>query len=165
MIVEKNETGGREIVGVERWTQDLLELHAHVPHRFRGLEVRERARRHLSGLLGGVNRKNGWQMDEAGPQGAQRLLNGARWDADGIRDDLIGYVIEHLGNEASGMLIVDETGFLKKGGEVGGCPAPVFRDGGQNREPPGGRSVRGLCLQEGSGLRGSGVVPARRLDA
>jgi SRSO17 transposase len=55
------------------------------------------------------------QMGEVGPQGAQRLLNSARWDADAVRDDLRQYVIEHLGEEESGVLIVDETGFLKKG--------------------------------------------------
>ena len=50
-----------------------------------------------------------------GPQGAQRLLNAARWDADTVRDDPREYVIEHLGEEESGVLIVDESGFLKKG--------------------------------------------------
>ena len=55
------------------------------------------------------------QMGEMGPQGAQRLLNAARWDADAVRDDLREYLIEHLGDEESGVLIVDETGFLKKG--------------------------------------------------
>jgi SRSO17 transposase len=44
----------------------------------------------------------------------QRLLNAANWDVDGMRDDLRGYVVEHLG-EPGGVLIVDETGFLKKG--------------------------------------------------
>jgi SRSO17 transposase len=76
-------------------------------------------RRYLAGLLGRVERKNSWQMaeqmGETGPQGAQRLLNAARWDADAVRDDLREYVVEHLGEEDSGMLIVDETGFLKKG--------------------------------------------------
>ena len=48
------------------------------------------------------------------PQGVQRLLNAARWDADGVRDDLRAYVAEHLG-DPGGVLIVDETGFLKKG--------------------------------------------------
>ena len=55
------------------------------------------------------------QMGEMGPQGAQRLLNAARWDADAVRDDVREYVIEHLGDEQSGVLIVDESGFLKKG--------------------------------------------------
>jgi SRSO17 transposase len=50
-----------------------------------------------------------------GHQGAQRLLNAARWDADAVRDDLREYVVEHLGEEQSGVLIVDESGFLKKG--------------------------------------------------
>jgi SRSO17 transposase len=54
-------------------------------------------------------------IGEADPQGVQRLLNSARWDADEVRDDLRGYVVEHLGDEATGVLIVDETGFLKKG--------------------------------------------------
>ena len=75
--------------------------------------------RYLAGLLRSVERKNGWQMaeemGEQGPQGAQRLLNAARWDADAVRDDLRRYVVEHLGDEKSGVLIVDETGFLKKG--------------------------------------------------
>jgi len=54
-------------------------------------------------------------IGEARPRGVQHLLNDARWDADLVRDDLREYVVEHLGDEASGVLIVDETGFLKKG--------------------------------------------------
>ena len=81
-------------------------------------EVRERARRYLAGLLDRVDRKNGWQLaehlGEQGPQGVQRLLNAAHWDADAVRDDLRDYVVEHLGTP-DGVLVVDETGFLKKG--------------------------------------------------
>ena len=70
-------------------------------------------------LLGRVERKNGWQLaegiGEANPQGVQRLLNSANWDAEAVRDDLREYVVEHLGDEESGVLIADETGFLKKG--------------------------------------------------
>jgi hypothetical protein len=55
-------------------------------------EARERARRYLAGLLGRVERKSGWQRAEApgegGPQGMQRLLNAADWDAEAVRDDL-----------------------------------------------------------------------------
>jgi SRSO17 transposase len=54
-------------------------------------------------------------IGEARPRGVQHLLNDARWDADLVRDDLREYVVEHLADEASGVLIVDETGFLKKG--------------------------------------------------
>jgi SRSO17 transposase len=93
-------------------------LHARIAGRFRRAEVRERAKRYLLGLLDRVERKNGWQLaeqlGEAGPQGVQRLLNAAVWDEDAVRDELRGYVIEHLG-DADGVLIVDETGFLKKG--------------------------------------------------
>lgn len=53
-------------------------------------------------------------MGEARPDGVQRLLNAASWDADAARDDLRSYVVEHLTSEEA-VLIVDETGFLKKG--------------------------------------------------
>jgi SRSO17 transposase len=70
-----------------------------------------------------VERKNSWQLAEsigdATPYGIQRLLGRARWDADAVRDDLQKYVVEHLG-EADGVLIVDETGFLKKGTKSAG---------------------------------------------
>ena len=102
-----------------RWSKTLGELHRRIGHRFARSEVRERVLRYLVGLLGRVERKNGWQMaeaiGEADPQGVQRLLNSARWDADEVRDDLRSYVVEHLGDEKRGILIVDETGFLKKG--------------------------------------------------
>ena len=74
---------------------------------------------YLSGLLEELGRKNSWQMaeaiGEARPRGVQHLLNDARWDPHAVRDDLREYVVEHLGDEQSGVLIVDETGFLKKG--------------------------------------------------
>jgi SRSO17 transposase len=49
----------------------------------------------------------------------QRLLNAAKWDADAVRDVLRGYVVEHLDNEETGVLVIDETGFLKKGAKKG----------------------------------------------
>ncbi len=109
------------------WSSALEELHGRIARRFSRSEVRERARRYLQGLLQRVERKNGWQLaeaiGEADPQGVQRLLNAAKWDADGVRDDLRGYVVQHLGDEASGVLVVDETGFLKKGDKsVGVAP-------------------------------------------
>lgn len=97
----------------------LDELHGRIEHHFRRPEVKQRVRRYFAGLLSQVQRKNGWQMaeemGEAAPHGAQRILNGSRWDAHALRDDLRGYVVEHLGDEQSGVLILDETGFLKKG--------------------------------------------------
>ena len=111
--------GGLGLTAIERCSAALADLHARIAHRFARSEARERAGRYLAGLLEQVPRKNGWQLAEAigevGPQGVQRLLNAAAWDADGVRDDLRNYVVEHLGDEATGVLVVDETGFLKKG--------------------------------------------------
>src|SRR5689334_19746370 len=86
--------------------------------RFTRREPRGRAREYVSGLVAGLDRKNGWTLAERSgescPDGMQRLLRWADWDVDGVRDDLRDYVIEHLG-EPGGVLIVDDTGFLKKG--------------------------------------------------
>src|ERR687893_730409 len=111
-----------QLTTIRCWAAGLDALHARIAHRFRRAEVRVRARRYLAGLLGRAERKNGWQLaEETGerhPRGVQRLLDAARWDADAVRDDLRGYVVEHLG-DARGVLVVDETGFLKKGTEAG----------------------------------------------
>src|ERR671916_166762 len=105
--------------GLGQWVDSVAELHGRTTHRFARSEVRERARRHLVGLLERVERKNGWQLAEAigevGPRGVQRLLSAATWDADAVRDDLRTYVIDHLGDPASGVLVIDDTGFVKKG--------------------------------------------------
>ena len=99
-------------------TASLDALHAEIAPRFRRPEVRARARRYLDGLLAQIERKNGWQLAEVlgerTPDGVQRLLNAAHWDADAVRDDLQRYVVTHLG-DAEAVLVVDETGFLKKG--------------------------------------------------
>ncbi len=89
-----------------------------VGHRFGRADLRRRMRAYVHGLLGSVGRKNSWQLTEhAGhnsPHGLQNLLNRARWDADEIRDDVQAYVAERLG-EDGGVLVIAETGFLKKG--------------------------------------------------
>jgi SRSO17 transposase len=91
--------------------------------RFARPEVRHRVAGFLRGLLGGVERKNGWQLaehaSETTPDGMQRLLTTARWDADALRDDVRGYVVERLG-DPGGVSVVDETGFLKKGTKSAG---------------------------------------------
>ena len=105
------------------WSAGLDALHARIAGRFRRSEARSRSKRYLAGLLDRVERKNGWQLaehlGEAGPQGVQRLLNGSDWDAEAVRDDLRAYVVDHLG-APNGVLIVDETGFLKKGTKSAG---------------------------------------------
>ncbi len=104
---------------ISRWSEMLEELHGRIARRFVRSEARDRAWRYLLGLLGRAERKNGWQLAEAigenEPLGVQRFLNSAKWDADLVRDDLREYVVEHLAHEESGVLLVDETGFLKKG--------------------------------------------------
>ncbi len=106
------------------WSERFEQLYGRIAGRFARSEARHRAKRYLFGLLGTVERKNGWQLAEAmgetNPQGTQRLLNSADWDANAVRDDLREYVAEHIGDEESGVLLVDETGFLKKGEKSAG---------------------------------------------
>jgi SRSO17 transposase len=107
---------------VRSWTEELNALNERIAPRFSRSEVRGRAHDYLRGLLSGAERKNGWQLAEvagdATPYGLQHLLGRANWDADLVRDDLRGYVIEHLSDDEGvleSVLIVDETGFIKKG--------------------------------------------------
>jgi SRSO17 transposase len=116
-------TPSTTVPDLDRWSADLDALHARLAPRFARAEARSRARRYLAGLLSPIERKNGWQLAEylaePGPQGVQRLLNAADWDAEAVRNDLRAYVVESVG-DASGVLIVDETGFLKKGTKSAG---------------------------------------------
>jgi SRSO17 transposase len=81
-------------------------------------QSRHRAQVYLQGLLSEAERKNSWQVAEvcgdATPYGFQYLLSRADWDADAVRDELRRYVIQHL-EDPHGVLVLDETGFLKKG--------------------------------------------------
>ena len=101
----------------------LDDLFALVAGRFFRVEPRLRARAYVRGLLAPLAAKNGWTLAEAAgdatPDGMQRLLNRAAWDDDGVRDDVRAYVVRHLG-AADGVLVVDETGFLKKGTKSAG---------------------------------------------
>lgn len=128
---------------VERWEVQLQSLHSRISPRFRRVESRRRAWGYLRGLMSPVTRKNGWQlaewMGDFTPDGMDHFRTQAPWDAEGVRDDLRAYVVEQLGEEA-GILIPDETGFLKKGrhsvgvapqysgtaGQVANCQVGVF---------------------------------------
>jgi SRSO17 transposase len=107
-----------DIEEVKAWAAGLQALHVRIAGRFGRAEPRRRVLAYLRGLLGNVGRKNGWQLAEhAGertPDGMQRLLATADWNPDLVRDDLRAYVVEHLGDPGA-VLVVDETGFLKKG--------------------------------------------------
>jgi SRSO17 transposase len=140
-VLEADEAA--DIEEVQAWAAGLDALHARIAGRFARAEPRRRVLAYLRGLLGNVTRKNGWQLAEhAGertPDGMQRLLATADWDPDLVRDDLRAYVVEYLGDPAA-VLVVDETGFLKKGttsvgvqrqysgtaGKVDNCQLGVF---------------------------------------
>lgn len=87
-------------------------------HRFSRSEPRESALAYMRGLIAPLQRKNGWTLAEevghAGPDRRHRMLNRIEWDAEEVLDDVREYVVEHLG-DPDAVLIVDVTGFLKKG--------------------------------------------------
>jgi SRSO17 transposase len=92
--------------------------------RFSRPEPRHRARMYVLGILSGLARKNGWTLaefaGESDPNGMQRLLTTARWDVEGVRDDLRDWVLDQLGERANAVLVPVEMGFPKKGtGSVG----------------------------------------------
>jgi SRSO17 transposase len=119
---------------IASWHADLAALQARIAPHFARPEVRARAGKFLAGLLEPLERHNGWQLAEAlgerSPDGMQRLLRTARWDAGAVRDDLRAYVVEHLGDSAA-VLVLDETGFLKKGTQSVGVARPYSGTAGR----------------------------------
>ena len=103
---------------MQGWKGELVRLHQRIGDVFARSEVRERSLAYLEGLLSGCERKNSWQVAEcvgdASPYGMQYLLGRARWDADMLRTRLSEYVKEALGSRDA-VMVLDETGFLKKG--------------------------------------------------
>src|SRR5258707_7376593 len=135
-IKEQEEAAGR-------WAAYLDEVHAHIAGRLARSEQRQRARAYVQGLLSPIERKNGWQLaeaaGEANPYGYQELLSRALWDPDEVRDDVLDLVREKLADPAA-VVVIDETGFVKKGtksagvapqysgtvGKIGKCQIGVF---------------------------------------
>ena len=101
-----------------RWREAFEVVMGRIAGRFARVEPRLRAGRLVLGLLSDLPRKNCWTIAEwAGektPHGMHHLLCRASWDADAVRDDVREYVVEHLHDEAA-VLVVDETGDVKKG--------------------------------------------------
>ena len=132
------------MVDLAGWVAALDELVELISGRFARVEPRRRVGTYLCGLLAGLERKNGWTLAEhagaVSPDGMQRLLRTAGWDVDGVRDDVRGYVLDALGDEATGVFVLDDTGFPKKGvrsagvarqytgttGKVDNCQLGVF---------------------------------------
>jgi SRSO17 transposase len=106
-----------------RWQELFDQLMGRVAGRFARVDLRWRARAFVGGLLAELPRKNCWTLAEhAGdpnPDGMQHLLARAVWDEDKVRDDVRGYVVEHLGDPLA-TLVIDETGDLKKGAHTVG---------------------------------------------
>jgi SRSO17 transposase len=111
-------SGWPTVEQVHGWAAEVDAVSQRIGRHFARSEPRRRAIAYLQALLSDTERKNGWQLaeylGEATPDGVQHLLARANWDANAVRDDLLAYVAEQLG-EPGGVLIVDETGFLKKG--------------------------------------------------
>src|SRR5436309_1481276 len=167
-----------DVSEAEGWARGLDEVVARLAPRFGRVEPRRRASAYLAGRLAPLGRKNGWQLAEAAgdrtPDGMQDFLSRMRWDADAVRDDLRAYVVEHLG-DTEGVLVLDETGFVRKGemsagvqrqysgtaGRVENCQVGVFL-GYASRH---GRALidRALYLPEGwagdAGRRAGAGVP------
>ena len=141
------------------WAEELDRLLERIGPRFSRVEVRRRAMAYLRGLIAPVERKNGWQLAEAAgdptPDGMQDFLARMRWDAGQVRDDLRAYVVEHLGDPGA-VLVLDETGFVKKGVKSAGVQRQYS---GSDRELPD-RGVSGLRERAWAGADRPCFVPA-----
>lgn len=108
---------------VWRGGQELERLHARIAPHFVRPEPRRRALSYLQGIISSTQRKNGWHLaehaGEARPDGMQRLLGSAVWDADLVRDGLRTYILEHL-FDPHAVLVIDETSFRKRGKKSAG---------------------------------------------
>ena len=107
-----------DVAEIRGWAVGLSALHQRIAHHFARAEPRQLAYDYLRALISPIERKNGWQIAEqlgaTTPDSVQRLLATAHWDVDKVRDDLRNYVVEHL-SDPDAVLVIDETGLLKKG--------------------------------------------------
>jgi SRSO17 transposase len=112
-----------ELTTVTGWQAYLHEVAQYLRPSFARRQSWQRAVAYIEGLLSSTERKNAWQLAEvngdATPYGIQHLLGRALWQPDQLRDALYAYVVAHLG-DPDAVLVVDETGFLKKGDQSAG---------------------------------------------
>lgn len=111
------------VVEVAGWAEGFSQVEDLLAPRFRRSEPRARAAGYVQSLMAPLERKNGWTISEASgarsPDSVQWLLTGADWDPDLLRDDLRGWIADELG-DPGGVLVIDDTGFLKKGTKSAG---------------------------------------------
>ena len=152
-----------EVLEVARWAKGIEGVHGCIGVRFHRSEPRRRALEYLKGLLSPVERKNGWQLAEqagdATPDGVQRLLSTYRWDANLVRNDLSGATLWSILGDADGVLVVDETGFLKKGNKSVGVQRQYSGTAGRVENCQTGVFLA-YASTKGRTLAGPGTVPA-----
>src|SRR3954465_2355708 len=145
-----------DVSEAEGWARGLDEGVARRAPRLGRVEPRRRASAYLRGLLAPLGRKNGWQLAEAAgdrtPDGMQDFLSRMRRDADAVRDDLRAYVVEHLGDPEA-VLVLDETGFVKKGEKSAGGQRQDSGTAGRGGNCPGGGVPRRVGVSRGSASR------------
>ena len=120
----------------------------------------------IRGRAAGRSRKNAWQHRRADrrrdPYGVQYLMGRAEWDPDAVRDDLRAYVVEALG-DPDAVLVLDETGFLKKGTASAGVQRQYTGTAGRIENAQVGVFL-GYASRHGHALLDRGAVPARGVD-
>ena len=151
---------------VRQWAEQLDVVARRIGARFARSETRDRVRSYLVGLLAPVQRKNAWQLAEQigedAPYGVQHLLGRSDWDPDELRDDLRSHVVEALG-DPDAVLVLDETGFLKKGAHSAGVARQYTGTAGRIENAQVGVFLA-YASRHGDGLPRPGVVPAEGVD-
>src|ERR671910_3439863 len=108
----------QDVPAVQGGAAYLADIERRLAPYFARAEPRQRAMAYLRGLLSPAGRKNSWQLAEMSgdttPYAFQHLLRRALWDPEAVPDELRRYIIQHLGDPGA-VLVIDETGFLKKG--------------------------------------------------
>ncbi|WP_396787766.1 transposase [Microbispora sp. H10949] len=144
-------TGAVTSADLDAWQSEFERVCTRFEGRWFRTESREHFRQYLRGLLAPLARKNSWTISEftgeCRPTAIQRFINLTPWDADGLRDEVRAYAMEHFADERA-VLIADPTGFAKtrvRRNSVswrtgfGVWPARIWV------WPPGGRFSRRRC--------------------
>jgi SRSO17 transposase len=140
----------QDVSTVEGGAAYFMDVERRVAPSFERSEPRQRAMAYLRGLLSPAERKNSWQVaDVSGdttPYGVQHLLRRALWDPEAVRDELRHYIMQHLG-DAEAVLVIDETGLLKKGRHAAGVARQYSGTAGRLEH-----CQSGVCLGSASRL-------------